>query len=113
TSPVLTVFNQCDKLGGGVEGYPRAPLPASPDSHTLYISALTGDGLPALLGAVAAALPPDRRRVTLLLPYSQGALAQRCREEGAVESETFVPEGVRMTVTLGPRLRELAAQYVE
>ena len=64
-----------------------------------------------LLEGVAAALPPDRRRVTLLFPFSEGALAEQCRKEGAVEYEEYVPEGLRMTVTLGARLLEKTAEY--
>ena len=101
--PILQVFNKCD----------MAPpdLPDT-DGSALRISAKTGAGIPALLEAVAAALPPDRRRVKLLLPFSQGGLAQRCREEGAVEQESYGPDGLSMTVTLGVRLLEAAAAYI-
>lgn len=92
---VLTVFNKCDLCD-------EPPV----DSHALYISALTGKGLPELLQAMADALPPDRRKVTLLFPFSLGAVAERCRREGAVEEEEYVPEGLRMTVTLPIRLLE-------
>ena len=77
------------------------------------VSAKTGEGLPALLEAVAAALPPDRRRVTLLLPFSQGALAEQCRREGAVEREEYVPDGLSMTVTLGVRLLNAVRDYIQ
>ena len=102
--PVLAVFNKCDAA-------PAETLGALP-AGALRISARTGEGLEALLEAVAAALPPDRRRVRLLLPFSQGGLAQRCRLEGAVESETYVPEGLDMTVTLGTRLLESVREYI-
>ena len=91
--PILTVWNKCD----------AAPMPDGAPGG-VAISALTGMGLESLLEAVAQALPPDRRRVTLLLPFSEGGLAQACREEGAVESEEYVPDGLKMTVTLGLRL---------
>ncbi len=64
-----------------------------------------------MLDAIAAVLPPDRRRVTLLLPFREGALAEQCRREGAVEEESYEPEGLRMTVTLGMRLLELTRPY--
>ncbi len=102
--PVLAVFNKCDAA-------PAETLGALP-AGALRISARTGEGLEALLEAVAAALPPDRRRVRLLLPFSQGGLAQRCRLEGAVEAEAYVPEGLDMTVTLGTRLLESVREYI-
>ena len=58
------------------------------------------------------ALPPDRRKVKLLLPFSKGALAEQCRREGSVEHEEYVPEGLSMTVTLGARLLAETADYV-
>ena len=100
--PILPVLNKCDAAV------------ALPDvGRALRISAKTGEGLPALLEAVAAALPPDRRRVTLLLPFSQGALAEQCRREGAVEREEYVPDGLSMTVTLGVRLLNAVRDYIQ
>ncbi len=101
-TPVLQVMNKCDLV----------PLGARLDGRYLYISAATGMGLAELLQAVAMALPPDRRRVKLLLPFSKGALAEQCRREGSVEQEVYVPEGLSMTVTLGARLLAETAEYV-
>ncbi len=103
--PILTVFNKCDRLPGS-----EILLPGE-DRQSLRISARTGEGLPALLEAVAAALPPDRRTVRLLLPFRKGALAERCRREGAVETEEYRPEGVLMSVTLGARLFDAVKDY--
>ena len=100
--PILSVLNKWDTV---------ADEPHPPVDTTYYISALKGWGLDELLEGVAAALPPDRRRVTLLFPFSEGALAEQCRKEGAVEYEEYVPEGLRMTVTLGARLLEKTAEF--
>ena len=103
--PILTVFNKCDRMSS----------PSDIDlgnKDALCISALTGEGLDELLKKIAAALPPDRRRVTLLLPFDKGALAGRCRREGAVESEEYVEDGLRMVVTLGSQLLESVKPYM-
>ncbi len=102
-TPLLRVMNKCDLVGA-------TDLLGS--SGGLCISAKSGDGVPALLEAVAAALPPDRRRVTVLLPYSEGGLAERCRRDGQVESEEYVMDGIRMTAVLGARLLAETGQYV-
>ena len=52
--PILTVFNKCDRLPGS-----EILLPGE-DRQSLRISARTGEGLPALLEAVAAALIGER-----------------------------------------------------
>ncbi len=98
--PILPVMNKWDLTGQAYH------------ADRLCISAVTGEGVPALLDALTQALPPDRRRVTLLLPFSKGALAEQCRRDGQVESEEYVPEGLRMTVTLGTRLLSETAPYM-
>ena len=100
--PVLSVFNKCDVA----QSMPPVEGPI------VRISAKTGEGIDRLLAAVAAALPRDRRRVELLLPFREGALAERCRREGAVEREWYEPEGLRMTVTLGAVLLAATRDYV-
>ena len=102
--PILPVLNKCD----------IAPLAlvTDLDRHAVRISAKTGAGIPALLDAIAAALPPDRRRVELLLPFREGGLAEACRREGAVEAESYTPDGIAMTVTLGVRMLEKVKAYI-
>lgn len=95
--PTLQVFNKCDLLTDGFAA----------DVGRVRISAATGDGIDTLLQAIADELPPDRKKVELLFPFSAGGLAELCRKEGAVEFEEYVPEGLRMTVTVGPRLLHL------
>ncbi|MCI8553401.1 MAG: GTPase HflX [Clostridiales bacterium] len=107
--PVLRVFNKCDAVSAG----DRERLPSlSGGSSSICISALTGEGLDELLQALAAALPPDRRRVRLLLPFQEGGMAGRCRREGAVEAEEYTPDGLLMTVTLGARLLNQVTAYI-
>ncbi|MDD4546006.1 MAG: GTPase HflX [Oscillospiraceae bacterium] len=101
--PIIPVLNKCDIE---CDGLPKIGQDA------VRISALTGEGIEALLQAVAAALPPDRRRVTLIFPYNKGALAEQCRREGAVESDEYTPQGNRMTVTIGSRLLELCRDFI-
>ena len=100
--PILTVFNKCD----------LSPEPVRAEGPSVCISAKTGQGLPRLLEEVAAALPPDRKKVTLLLPFRQGAQAEQCRREGAVEREEYVAEGLSMTVTLGVRMLDAVKDYI-
>ena len=100
--PILTVFNKCD----------LSPEPVRAEGPSVCISAKTGQGLPRLLEEVAAALPPDRKKVTLLLPFRQGALAEQCRRAGAVEREEYVAEGLSMTVTLGVRMLDAVKDYI-
>ncbi|MBR5134578.1 MAG: GTPase HflX, partial [Clostridia bacterium] len=100
--PILSVLNKWDTV---------SETPHAPVGTTFYISALHGWGIDELLDGVSEALPKDRRKVTLLFPFSEGALAERCRKEGAVEFEEYVPEGLLMTVTLGAQLLTLTEPF--
>ncbi len=101
--PIIRVMNKCDLV---------AEVDIDRNHPAVCISAATGAGIPLLLQAIAAALPPDRKRVTLLLPYSQGALAEKCRRDGQVETEEYTPEGIAMTATLGARLLAEAERFI-
>lgn len=84
--PTLRVYNKCDLLGGPI---------ALGGRRAVAISAATGAGLTQLLDTLAAVLPTDRRRVQVLIPFREGALAERCRRQGAVEKEQFTPRGYK------------------
>jgi len=101
--PILTVMNKCDLIE-------NAETMHAPD--TIYISAKNKVGFDKLLQAIAEALPPDRHKVTVLFPFSEGGLAQTCRNEGAVEYEEYVENGLLMKVTLGTRMLELVKAYI-
>ncbi len=102
--PVIPVLNKCDKAADIL-------LPEA-GRNAVRISAKTGEGLSVLLEAVAAALPPDRRRVTMLLPFKEGGLAEQCRREGAVEHDEYTSDGILLTATIGLRLLSAVEPYL-
>lgn len=93
--PVICVLNKCDLVPD------LCDLPSV--GGAIRISAATGEGLPALLEAVAAALPPTRRKFSLLIPFANGADAALLRREGQVETEEYREDGLYMVVTLDVR----------
>ncbi len=86
--PIISVMNKCDKVG---DIYSMHTF-----GKTVMISALQQKGFDELLTAILKELPPTRRKVELMLPFSQGAIAARIRNEGAVEEEEYKPEGLYM-----------------
>jgi len=86
--PIISVMNKCDKVG---DIYSMHTF-----GKTVMISALQEKGFDELLEAILKELPPTRRKVELMLPFSQGAIAARIRNEGAVEEEEYKPEGLYM-----------------
>ena len=73
----------------------RGDLPESPDADgparvapgAVIVSALTGAGLDALRAELAAVLASLWVDVDVVVPYAEGALLARIREQGSVEVE--------------------------
>ena len=101
--PIIPVLNKWD----AVEDPDTAPrLPGA-----VRISALTGEGIGQLLAAIEENLPERTFPVELLLPFAKTGLAAKLREEGAVLSEEYVPEGLRLSAQGDQRLFGLVKGY--
>ncbi len=101
--PVIPVLNKWDAVEDR-EAAPRLP-------GAVHLSALNGEGIEELLDAIEKNLPEKTFDVELLLPFSKSGLAAKLREEGAVLSEEYVPEGLRLTARVGQRLYGLVREY--
>ena len=102
-SPVIPVLNKWDAVEDP-ESTLRIP-------GAVRISALNGDGIDGLLRAIEENLPEKTFDVELLLPFSKSGVAAKLREEGAVLSEEYVPEGLRLSARLSERLYAVVKEY--
>lgn len=102
--PIIAVFNKCDVAPD--IGWLSAGL------RSVKISALSGEGLDLLLEEIVKALPPTRKKVSLLLPYSMGSDAALLRSDGAVEKEEYREDGLFMTVTADINLLDKYKDYI-
>lgn len=101
--PVIPVLNKWDAV--------EDPDLAISLPGAVRISALTGDGVEKLLSVIEENLPEKTFETKLLLPFSKSGLAARLREEGAVLSEEYVPEGLLLSVRLSERLYGPVKEY--
>ena len=53
-----------------------------------------------LLEKIVKALPPTRKRVKMLLPFSKGGAAAEIRKTGVIHSEEYVSEGLLLDATV-------------
>lgn len=83
--PVITVYNKCDIA----ESY---LLPVT--KNTVKISALKGVGINSLLEAISENMPKTKKRVLLLLPFSEGSLANEVRVTSRILKEEYRAEGI-------------------
>lgn len=102
--PILTVYNKCD-MAPHMHFFGEA-------GKSVRISALKRQGFDNLLGAISALLAQTRRRVKLLLPYSMGAITSEIRQNGAVYSEEFTPDGVLLDAVLDSSFLNNLKEYI-
>ncbi|KRW93950.1 GTPase HflX [Paracoccus sp. MKU1] len=105
--PLIEVWNKIDALSPET----RAALLRT-DARTegvQAISALTGEGLDALLAAIEArlaeALDEPRRAAELVLPHSDGRRRAWLHEQGVVTAEDVAEDGVRLRLRWTDRQR--------
>lgn len=88
--PIINVLNKCDK---------PTELDFDFFENSVKISAATGDGFDSLLTAIENALPKDRKRVKILLPFDKMKLSSIVRD-GTVHSEEYTENGVLYDATV-------------
>ncbi len=95
--PVLYVFNKCDAAGDLLQYLPRR-------DDTVFISALTGEGLDRLTDKLCELARRGKRRETFLLPISeQGALSE-LYAAGGVQDVEYLEDGIRVCADVDARL---------
>ncbi|PYD48969.1 GTPase HflX [Novacetimonas pomaceti] len=96
-SRVIEVLNKADLLGG------REAVGARPGA--IVISAMTGDGLPDLLGCIDERLTHAMELAHYRIPVANGAAIAWLYEHGEVVERTDEEDGVDMYVRLSPANR--------
>lgn len=88
--PIINVLNKSDKAcNSDFDFY----------ENTVKISALTGEGIDLLLAAVEKALPQNKRRIKVLLPFDKLKLAAIVRQ-GVIHSEEYLDNGLLLDATV-------------
>lgn len=96
--PVIQVFNKCD----------RAEVSTLP-SEGAFISAKEKTGLDELIHELEKVISGGRKRITVLIPYSEGGLVSELHGSQKIEVEEYTADGTVLTLladsTLYKRLR--------
>ncbi len=101
--PIITVLNKCDLLD-------ETDIPLM--NNCVRVSAKTGYGLDELLKKVNSSLPPTRKRVKILLPFSMGGVAAELRKTGVVHSEEYTAEGLLLDITADIFILDRYTEYI-
>jgi GTP-binding protein HflX len=107
--PLFEVWNKIDLLAA--EARAAVETEAARKDSVVAVSALTGDGIPALLDRVSGALEEEKVERELLVPFAEGRKRAWLHGEGVVLSEAEGEDGfriaVRWTARQEKRFREL------
>ncbi len=103
---ILTVYNKMDRCA-------RPPKLSRNPRRAFPVSAVRGDGLPALLEAFDKGLAYERRTLRLRLPFERYELVSRLHAEGAVREERAEEDGIHLVASLPARLEGLYEPYLE
>ena len=102
--PIITVLNKSDLVS-------EEEIPLM--NNCVRVSAKTGEGLEELLERIAKALPPTRKRVKILLPFSLGAAGAELRKTGVVHSEEYTADGLLLDITAEIFILEKYKEYIQ
>ena len=103
--PTLYLMNKCDKESVIL------PSPAYKDDTVLFVSALTGRGIPELIEALENLAASGKANWQLLVPQNKLALVSELYAAGAVQDVAYTAEGARVTALLDARLQAKCLPY--
>ncbi|SLN18369.1 GTPase HflX [Pseudoruegeria aquimaris] len=103
STPQLEAWNKIDRLEP--EARAQVETLAARRANVFAVSALTGDGLDALLDEVSEKLTDPRTAETLFVPFAQGRRRAWLFEQGVVTEEEQQDEGFRLQVFWTARQR--------
>lgn len=101
--PIITVYNKCDVADSYL-------LPVT--RNTVKISALKKIGIEALLECISENMPKNKKRVLLLLPFSEGSLANEVRTSSRILKEEYRPEGVFLDAVVDVNIMYKILDYI-
>jgi len=105
--PAIMVFNKIDRLGRDVPALFREKYP-----HAVNISAITGEGIPALLGEIGTQLRPIREFLDLRVPHEEAAIIARLHQVGEVVERRYTGKLARFKVRIPPHFHAEFARYI-
>ncbi|MEL6914946.1 MAG: GTPase HflX [Pseudomonadota bacterium] len=94
--PVFEVWNKTDGLDA--EALEIRRNLAAREETTFLTSALTGEGMPALLAAISASITPPRQVETLALSHADGRKRAWLYDQGVVQEEAQTEAGPALVV---------------
>lgn len=100
---ILTVYNKCDKLAGGIA--------IDPDPKKLVISAYSGFGIDRLLCRIEDELC-STVKLKLAIPYDKLSLIGKIKQRGTVVSQEYTQEGAELNAFVDKKDLHYVKDYI-
>lgn len=104
---IIAVFNKCDSAP------PLSPRPEGGYTDFVSVSAKTGEGLDALIEKISDALPGKKKKITVLIPYSDSGTAAKLHDGEVIFSEEYTDAGIKMELLADEILQTKLKHYTE
>ena len=105
--PTLYVFNKCDR---GLAELGRIGK-AADSENIVYISAKTGQGVEGLIARLETLVTAGKRRVTYVIPNSDGGALNTLYRVATVESVEYGAEGMTIVALADAKARGMLRRY--
>ena len=107
--PILTIYNKIDLLNET----DLEELKENADPQALFISAKERLGFEALAEGIASGIVQNFKRLSVMLPFSEGKLVSIFHEKGHVETLEHIEEGVSITGLLPIEIVSFFEPYIQ
>ncbi len=105
--PTIYVFNKCDR---GAAEFSTLGRPAE-HSHTVMVSAKTGQGIDLLLNALQDVLHEGKRRIRFLIPNSEAGALNTLYQSAAVEEVDYGDAGITVTAVVDAKVHGMLRRF--
>ena len=107
--PQIIAFNKSDMMSDATREHFNAIY-----SNAIIVSAASGENVQILRDSIEELLPSPRVHIDAIIPYSEGSLLSKIRENGIVEKVDYLDTGISITALVGPslaaKLKQVALQ---
>ncbi|MBR2465792.1 MAG: GTPase HflX [Clostridia bacterium] len=101
--PVIYAYNKCDILDA---------VPTDGAEDSVFISALDGFGIEALLSLIEDVLQRTKKKSTLLIPYAEQSVLSAIYNSYSVESVDYEENGIRAVAVLDSKGLGMYGKYL-
>lgn len=103
---IIAVFNKCDKAPS------LSPRPEGRYTDYVLVSAKTGFGIDELTDKIADALPGKKKRIEVIIPYSDSGTAARLHNGEVIFSESYENDGIKIDLLADEILYAKLKDYI-